>query len=225
MIHLLCFNVDFLLFHSISPLSFFRARFLPYLAFSSLSPNNLSYLLFPTITPFLTIVSFPFFCCCCYFQLMEAWGPLLCVGGSSSSCSTQQTRWSWSAASCVSHWCLPHCRRGSPMSILYLLCRSIHNLSKCRAVMNQVFDANKKQPHGMKRLGALQAKKEKKMETEKDAAVKNTNIGSSRKPPYCIHYCNLLICSGLMLSILRLSWLWFPILREQTKKSQQQYSS
>lgn len=91
--------------------------------------------------------------------------------------------------------------------------------------MNQVFDANKKQPHGMKRLGALQAKKEKKMETEKDAAVKNTNIGSSRKPPYCIHYCNLLICSGLMLSILRLSWIWFPILREQTKKSQQQYSS
>lgn len=46
--------------------------------------------------------------------------------------------------------------------------------------MNQVFDANKKQPHGTERSGALQAKKEKKNQTEKekDAAVKNTNIGS-----------------------------------------------
>lgn len=143
---------------------------------------------------------------------MEARGPLLCVGGSSSSRSTRQTRRSWSTVSFASDRCLHRCRRGSPYSptsILYLLCRSIRNLSKCRAAMNQVFDANKKQPHGMKHLGALQAKKKKKNKTEeeKDAAVKNTNIGSSRKPPYCIHYCNLLICSGLMLSILRLSWI------------------
>jgi len=42
-------------------------------------------------------------------------------------------------------------------------------------------------------------KKEDKSGKEKDAAVKNTSIGSSKKPPYCIHYYNLLICSGLML--------------------------
>lgn len=33
--------------------------------------------------------------------------------------------------------------------------------------MNQVFDANKKQPHGMKHLGALQAKKKKKTNQKK----------------------------------------------------------
>lgn len=61
-ISLLCFNMGFQLFHSISPLSFFRALFLSYLAFSSLSPNNLFYLLSPTITPFLIIVSILFLC-------------------------------------------------------------------------------------------------------------------------------------------------------------------
>lgn len=153
-----------------------------------------------------------------FFRLIEAWGPQLGAGGSTSSLSTQLTPRSWSTVPSVSACAVCHCRRGSPCSptsIVYLLCRSRRNLSKCRAAMNQVFDANKKQPHGTKHLGALQAKKEKKKKkTEKDAAVKNTNIGSSRNPPYCIHYYNLLICSGLMLSILRLSWICFPILRE-----------
>lgn len=152
-----------------------------------------------------------------FFRLIEAWGPQLGAGGSMFSLSTQPTPRSWSAVPCASARAVCHRRRGSPRSptsIVYLLCRSRRNLSKCRAAMNQVFDANKKQPHGTKHLGALQAKKEKKKkektEKEKDAAVKNTNIGSSRNPPYCIHYYNLLICSGLMLSILRLSWISFP---------------
>lgn len=69
-ISLLCFNMGFQLFHSISPLSFFRALFLSYLAFSSLSPNNLFYLLSPTITPFLIIVSILFL----FFFLLDG-GP------------------------------------------------------------------------------------------------------------------------------------------------------
>lgn len=61
--------------------------------------------------------------------------------------------------------------------------------------MNQVWDANKKQLHGMRQLGALQAKEKKKIKNNpthpakgRDAAVKNSKIGSCRKPPRCIHY-------------------------------------
>lgn len=102
-----------------------------------------------------------------FFRLIEAWGPQLGAGGSTSSLSTQLTPRSWSTVPSVSACAVCHCRRGSPCSptsIVYLLCRSRRNLSKCRAAMNQVFDANKKQPHGTKHLGALQAKKEKKKE-------------------------------------------------------------
>lgn len=88
LISLLPVHMGLQLFLSSSPLSLFRALFLSYLAFSSLSPNNLFYLLSPTITPFLVIVSIPFFkifVLFFIFHLMEAWGPLLCAGGSSYS--------------------------------------------------------------------------------------------------------------------------------------------
>lgn len=45
----------------LAPLSFLRALLLSYLAFPSLSPHNLFYLLSPTVTPFLVIVSISLF--------------------------------------------------------------------------------------------------------------------------------------------------------------------
>lgn len=56
--------------------------------------------------------------------------------------------------------------------------------------MNQVWDANKKQPHGSREHFRLKRKKKTPTHSAKsrDAAVKNSNIGSSRKPPRCIHY-------------------------------------
>lgn len=179
------------LFHCAPPLSFLRALFLSYLAFSSLSPNNLFNLLSPTITPFLVIVSilffFSFFFFSIFFHLTAAQGPPLGAGGSScsrSDTSELERRLLRAGAVSVQKRLLrPSEEHSQPV------CRSTHRLSKRRV---RVFDANKKQPRGVKLLGALRAIKKKKGEKEKDAAVKNTNIGSSRKPPHCIHYCNLL---------------------------------
>lgn len=70
-------------FHYFGPLSSFRALFLSYLAFSSLSLNNLFYLLSPPITPFLIIVSIPLFVCVGgFFHLTEAGegGPCSALG-------------------------------------------------------------------------------------------------------------------------------------------------
>lgn len=86
LISLLPVHMGLQLFPSSSPLSLFRALFLSYLAFSSLSPDNLFDLLSPTISPFLVIVSIPFFCFILfYFSLDGGLGALLCAGVSSNS--------------------------------------------------------------------------------------------------------------------------------------------
>lgn len=111
MISLLPVHMGLQLFPSSPPLSLFRALFLSYLAFSSLSPNNLFYLLSPTISPFLVIVSIPFFCFIFYFSLDGGlgapalhWGLLL----------QPQRCWSWSSIPFPWDWCPQHCKRDSP---------------------------------------------------------------------------------------------------------------
>lgn len=114
LISLLPVHMGLQLFHSSSPLSLFRALFLSYLAFSSLSPNNLFYLLSPTISPFLVIVSIPFFFILFfYFHLMEAWGPLLCAGVSSYSHNSPSHR---GGVLSTAEGTLP-----TPVSIFYLI--------------------------------------------------------------------------------------------------------
>lgn len=199
----------------LSPLSFFRALLLSYLAFSSLSPSNLFYLLSPTITPFLIIVSIPFFCS---FAWSRPGGPSSVLGAPRPASAL-----SWHlGAGALS----PACR----LVLCAIAGEARHALRRalyiCFAGADVIYQSAEQQ--WIRSLMQIRSshmarsiwehfrlkRKKKKEKTEKDAAVKNTNIGSSRNPPYCIHYYNLLICSGLMLSILRLSWICFPNLRE-----------
>lgn len=124
----------------LAPLSFLRALLLSYLAFPSLSPHNPFYLLSPTVTPFLIIVSIRLF----VLSICEAWGPSQCWGVPASPTAV--------AVQGV------HCGAGT----VCLLCRSIRKLSRCRVALNLALRASKEQPHGTKHLGALQAKKGKK---------------------------------------------------------------
>lgn len=123
----------------LAPLSFLRALLLSYLAFPLLSPHNLFYLLSPTVTPFLVIVSIPLFVLS------------LCGGPRAPQC--------WESLPAPHPGLCKVCTAGLALCVCFA---GASTSSSCRAAPNLALHANKKQPRGTKHLGALQAKKGKK---------------------------------------------------------------
>lgn len=99
------------------------------------------------------------------------------------------------------------------------VCRSTHRLSKRRAALNQVFDANKKQPRGVKHLGALQAVKKKERRRRCSCEEYKCGLLEETSTLHPLLQSIIVICAGLVLSILRLWWIQLPVPGEQRRRS------
>lgn len=148
----------------LAPLSFLRALLLSYLAFPLLSPHNLFCLLSPTVTPFLVIVSIPLFVLS------------LCGGPGAPQC--------WESLPALHPGPCKVCTAGLALCVCFAGPSTSYQVAEQHRIWPYMQIRSSHVARSIWEHFRLkrEKKKEDKSGKEEDSAVKNTSIGSSRKP-------------------------------------------